>query len=137
MKGLDYTLLQKISRRVINGIALLKIDNKRKYSKEFINTWIDEFRTLDESQQHNLYKCIFESQSESIDNACKNNIEYITIPTLGHLRLNKSRQEILTYILNEGSITEDKIHDIINNNIDKKKLIKNPPLIETSLNIIK
>ena len=135
MKTFDYHMLHKITNRSIDDIALLALDNKRKYPKQYIEDWISEFRSFSECETHNLINSIFDNQCHSIDEACINNTEYITIPTLGHLRLNKSRQDILFTIYKEGTITDDRVKEIIAGYVAQKELLKKEILIDIKLNL--
>lgn len=124
MKYLDKPLLSKIIRRITDDINFIRIDNKPKYNKLFIKTWLHDFRKLDEPQLEDLITSIFIQQSSSIQEACNNNIEYVTIPTLGHLRLNKNRHAILKIINKNGSVTNEEIQNIINSYIEYKNKMK-------------
>jgi len=129
MKYLDYLMLQKILRRVLDDVSIIRIDNVRKFPKLFIENWVTKFRDLNEEDKHSLINSIFDSQSRSIQLACEDNIDSITIPAIGRLRLNKTRQDILNVIAKDGSITDDRIQEIISSYVQQKEKFKlNPEL---------
>ena len=117
-------LLGYTKKRVIDSIALLPLDNKRKGTKKSIENWIEEFRELDTETLDFIINLIYNEQSEIINMACDNCIDYIRITGLGSLRLNKSRHEILKTILHEGSISEEQVKSIILTNAELRKSLK-------------
>lgn len=117
-------LLGYTKKRVIDSIALLPLDNKRKGVKKSIESWIEEFRELDTETLDFIINLIYNEQAEIINIACDNCIDYIRITGLGSLRLNKSRHEILKTILHEGSISEEQVQSIILTNAELRKGLK-------------
>lgn len=133
MKHLDYFILQKILRRILDDISLLRLDNVRKYPKLYIEDWVSKFRDLNEDKKHALINSVFYSQSRSIQEACNQNIEHITIPTIGHLKLNKARQEILNDIADNGNITDERIQEIISTYVEQKARFKTNPELDIKI----
>lgn len=133
MKHLDYFILQKILRRILDDISLLRLDNVRKYPKLYIEDCVSKFRDLNEDKKHALINSVFYSQSRSIQEACNQNIEHITIPTIGHLKLNKARQEILNDIADNGNITDERIQEIISEYVEQKARFKTNPELDIKI----
>lgn len=117
---LSKLIINNIEKRVIDDIALLPLDNKSKFEKIDTLDWINKFRNLDTETIHFIIELIYNQQALYMDSACNNCIDYIKIPGLGSLRLNKSRHEILKTILDKGTIEDTEVQSIINKNIDIK-----------------
>lgn len=130
---LSKLLIGYIEKRVIDDIALLPLDNKSKFEKKDTIEWIEEFRNLDKETLDFIIELVYNQQASYIDSACNNCIDYIKIPGLGSLRLNKSRHEILKTILVNGKIEQSEVQAIINKNIAIKNNGRKDVFIDTKV----
>lgn len=126
---------KNITKRVIDDIALLTLYNVTKLEQSNLDNWIKEFKELDTEEIHEVIEFIFYRHCVDIDNAANECHDYIKIPGLGSLRLNKARHNILKYIRDNGEIPDKVVKDIIDEYVANKKLINSDAIINTKITL--
>lgn len=123
----------KITGRAINDIALLSLYNNTVLERTNFNKYKEDIIHLDNTEFEDIINTIFTCQCNSIDTSAGNNIDYIKIPVLGSIRLNKARQNILKTIHAQGTITDEQIQSIIDDYVTDKKNRKCNDIVDVNI----
>lgn len=134
--NLTKLMLEKVKKRAIDNIALLTFNNVSAYDKKVANEWQSNFFNLDSIELEELINAVYKQQGESISEATNRCIDFIKIPALGSIRLNRTRLEILNLKDEKGlNVDESEIDEIKRKHFEQILALKRNSTVNVNINI--
>lgn len=134
--NLTKLMLEKVKKRAIDNIALLTFNNVSAYDKKVANEWQSNFFNLDSIELEELINTVYKQQGESISEATNRCIDFIKIPALGSIRLNRTRLEILNLKDEKGlNVDESEIDEIKRKHFEQILALKRNSTVNVNINI--
>ena len=134
--NLTKLMLEKVKKRAIDNIALLTFNNVSTYDKKIANEWQSNFFNLDSIELEELINAVYKQQCESISEATNRCIDFIKIPALGSIRLNRTRLEILNLKDEKGlNVDESEIDEIKRKHFEQILALKRNSTVNVNINI--
>lgn len=134
--NLNNLMLEKIKKRTIDDMALLYFPSLRGLDKEQFENWKEDFYNLSIESFEDLLNVVYKQQGESISNATSRCIDFIKIPVLGSIRLNRIRLEILALKDEKGfHVDESEIDKIKARHLEQIIALQNNSTVNIPINI--
>lgn len=129
-------IFKRIKKRAIDNIALLTFNNVKTYEKQIAEQWQNDFFNLESKELEELISAVYKQQGESISNATIRCVDFIKIPVLGSIRLNRTRLDILALKEEKGiNVDESEIDEIKRRHFEQIVTLKRNSPVNIPINI--